>query len=123
MCAAACYSRQLSPGVQGFFALTDLPRRQILSPGLRHCWFSSRGSVAPAGISVFHLGLSCPVPRGLANELLLMVYQLPKSLSVCELPCNLKCCAVFIRSLLLGEAEAFTSSGQHYSIVKCLFYM
>lgn len=44
MYVAACCSRQLSAGVQGFFALIDLPRTQILSAGFRHCWFSSRGS-------------------------------------------------------------------------------
>lgn len=59
MCTAACYS----PGVQGFFVLIDLPRRQILSPDFRLCW----GSVAHPGISAFHLGLGSPVPRGLAN--------------------------------------------------------
>lgn len=77
MYVAACCSRQLSAGVEGFFALIDLPRAQILSAGFRHCWFSSRGSVAPPGIAAFHRGLSSPVPRGWA-ELLMMIYQFPK---------------------------------------------
>lgn len=65
MCAAACCSSQLSSEVLGLFVLIDLPRRQILQAS--GTAGSPHGSVAPPGISVFHLGLSSPMLRGLAN--------------------------------------------------------